>query len=496
MNIEDPYWQAIIRRFKKHLLGLSGLAVFLFLAFLGIYAPFFASSKPLLVIYDGDVYFPLIRYLFYKGFFTKGIDLFFNLLMFFIPILIVSFLFFRKWNRYILPSLCIIFAFLFIFFERGFVKNPESSSFQSEDLEFLKEIQEASPYAKLNLVLKAIIAKKQHEKFLPLLPDYIEEVKKFQDTGSKEITLPTLYQNALNHKEEVLSSLKERLKNPDLDQADRRMDEQEIKYIEEEAAWVKEESKKISLMVMPLVRPYHWEEEAGGDRYFNRIVNFQDKTRINRKDLTASLFFGIRISLVVGILSTLISVLIGIPIGAAAGYFAGIVDLIVSRFLEIWESMPAFFMLLMIVSVMQAKSIFIIIFVIGLFGWTSFSRFIRGEFLKQRQLSYVDAAHVLGLPTSRTIFSHILPNAIPPVLTLLPFAIMGAVTAEAGLSFLGLGEEGSSSLGVLMDEGRTSFPGESYLLWPPAALLTVFLISIALVGDALRDTLDPKGIYA
>jgi peptide/nickel transport system permease protein len=93
---------------------------------------------------------------------------------------------------------------------------------------------------------------------------------------------------------------------------------------------------------------------------------------------------------------------------------------------------------------------------------------------------------------ARIIFSHILPNAIPPLLTLLPFAIMGAITSEAGLSFLGLGEEGSCSWGVLMDEGRTAFPGESYLLWPPAILLTVLLIAIALVGDGLRDALDPK----
>ncbi|MCB1149889.1 MAG: ABC transporter permease, partial [Chlamydiia bacterium] len=74
----------------------------------------------------------------------------------------------------------------------------------------------------------------------------------------------------------------------------------------------------------------------------------------------------------------------------------------------------------------------------------------------------------------------------------LPFAIMGAISAEAGLSFLGLGEEGSSSWGVLMDEGRNAFPGESYLLWPPAILLTILLIAIALVGDSLRDALDPK----
>src|SRR5262249_38942468 len=105
---------------------------------------------------------------------------------------------------------------------------------------------------------------------------------------------------------------------------------------------------------------------------------------------------------------------------------------------------------------------------------------------------YVEACFAQGFSNRYIMFIHILPNAIPPLLTLLPFAMMGAITSEAGLSFLGLGEEGSCSWGVLMDEGRAAFPGESHLLWPPAALLTILLVAIALVGDALRDTFDPK----
>jgi peptide/nickel transport system permease protein len=144
------------------------------------------------------------------------------------------------------------------------------------------------------------------------------------------------------------------------------------------------------------------------------------------------------------------------------------------------------------VAITQSKSIFLVIAIIGIFGWTSFSRYLRGEFFKQRNLPYIEACRALGFNDSKIIFSHIFPNAIPPVLTLLPFAIMGAITSEAGLSFLGLGEEGSCSWGVLMDEGRTAFPSESYLLWPPAILLTVLLVAIAIVGDAFRDALDPK----
>jgi len=175
-----------------------------------------------------------------------------------------------------------------------------------------------------------------------------------------------------------------------------------------------------------------------------------------------------------------------------AGYFAGKTDLVVSRFIEIWEAMPTFFMLLLIVAISQSKSIFLVIGVLGIFGWTGIGRFMRGEVLKHRNLPYVLSCHTMGYTHKRVMFSHILPNAIAPILTLLPFAMMAAITSEAGLSFLGLGEEGSTSWGVLMDEGRSVFPSESYLLWPPAILLTLLLISIALVGDGLRDAIDPK----
>ncbi|MFI5344665.1 MAG: ABC transporter permease, partial [Chlamydiales bacterium] len=256
--------------------------------------------------------------------------------------------------------------------------------------------------------------------------------------------------------------------------------------------WLEEQAKKADWMVMPLVRPFHWEDDAGGEQALNQYLPWWDLTRINRKDLVAALIFGVRISLVVGFLAVGLSLLLGIPIGAFAGYYGGVFDIIVSRLIEIWESMPVFFMLLLVVAVMQSKSIFIVIAVIGIFGWTGFSRYIRGEFFKQKGLGYVESCKSIGYHDSRIIFRHILPNASPPLLTLLPFAIMGAITAEAGLSFLGLGEEGSCSWGVLMDEGRSAFPGEAYLLWPPAIFLTILLVAIALIGDALRDHLDPK----
>lgn len=446
---------------KHHLLGFIGASIVLLFILVGVYAPFLASSKPIAVSYDGVIYFPLFRYLFFSGFYTKPLDIFFNLLMFTLPFFV---LFWRSPKIFV--SLLVFQGVVFwwlIFY--GILDPASNTQFAHERQKAIqKELQGGAKitwkeelgwmndFAKLNLVLHAYLGQKHHEKLVAYA------------AASK---VPSLWE----------------------------MEQQRIRGKEEDLArqqWIQEQVSKIEWIIMPLFRPFHWEEDAGGSQALNQKLPWWELTRVNRKDLVAALIFGVRISLVVGLLAIGLALLIGIPIGALSGYYGGRFDIVVSRLLEIWESMPIFFMLLLVIAMMQSKSIFIVISVIGLFGWTSFSRYIRGEVFKQRHLSYVEACRSIGFSDQYIIFRHILPNAIPPVLTLLPFAIMGAITSEAALSFLGLGEEGSGSWGVLMDEGRSVFPGESYLLWPPAILLTVLLVAIALVGDALRDTLDPK----
>ena len=569
--MQDVYWKVVWKEFKKSRVGVAALCLLGLLCLTGIYAPVFASSKPLMVFWNGHLYFPLLRYLFYNGFYTKPIDLFFNLLMFTIPAASVCTVFrSTKMKRGWLTCVACLQIGLFIWVISGAVKDPSHDPalekarkeisqkqyrFHEDPLLAPLAVQTSwdfdlryqTPYSQLNHLLEYHYIKAQHERLNPYLVHFAEKASremptlwyvKQRNTENQKARLQETIQfseKAYREAEQVLPDLTqaylpfshsfimakyalEHASFPEHEPAEKRLahilktaaearvplgnvrqimiDYQkaiaEAGYLDEKEAWLKVESKKLRILIPPLMRSFHWEEDAGGAQLANHHLPWWELTRVNRKDLIASLIFGIRVSLVVGLSAVALSLLIGIPLGMLAGYFGGKADLVLSRVIEMWEAMPTFFMLLLVIAITQSKSIFLVIMVLGIFGWTGIARFMRSEALKQRKLAYVAACKSLGFTHPRIMFSHILPNAIPPILTLLPFSIMGAITSEAGLSFLGLGEEGSTSWGVLMDEGRSVFPAESYLLWPPAILLTLLLISIALVGDRLRDALDPK----
>lgn len=517
--MHKSYWENVWNRFCSHRLGLFALFVIALFCFVGIYAPFFASSKPIMVEWNGTFYFPLFRYLYFSGFYTKGLDLFFNLFMFTLPGFLGLMYIFKESRGFLFVLFCITQFVSFFYVFNGNVHDPSSSpKLNKERQQIIHEkvvkgevvlpnwefdLKTMNDYAKLNMITRYVLLKRQQERLKPYYQDYMRAAEfrwqqKNQNSTltdlekAREFEMPTLWNINIENWKKERARQKKILQNAEPSSAAYQMAKAKLDYMADKRAWLESESQKIKHLIMPLVRDFHWEDDAGGGQNLNRHISWFELTRINRRDLTAALIFGIRISLVVGITAVFIALLIGVPVGSLAGYYGGKFDIIVSRLLEVWEGMPTFFMLLLVVAMLQSKSIFLVVAVIGVFGWTSFSRYIRGEFFKQRNLPYVEACRATGYNDGKIIFNHILPNAIPPLLTLLPFAMMAAITSEAALSFLGLGEEGSTSWGVLMDEGRTAFPGESYLLWPPAILLVILLVAIAIVGDTLRDTLDPK----
>lgn len=462
---------------KKKWINRLALFIFVLFVLMAIYAPFLASTEPILVIYNGTFFSPLIKSLFYVGAYPKAIDRFYNMMIFTLPIGLILYYLFKMPLKWAIASFLFLQIALFSFVSVVPIKNPVRNSLSNYDWQ--KELKEMSPYAKLQLLISRRSKEAQHNRLVPYTTQYAEALSKRKGSfvEPQASLLPTQWNSLQAH----LQELKSRIKDP-----------ARLQYLQEKESWIEQELKKITVVIMPLIRPFGYQDDVGGNQLFNQVLPWHELSRVNRKDLTAALIFGTRISLLVGIGSVAIALIIGITLGSIAGYFGGKWDLALSRLLEVWEGMPTLFMLLMLVAITESKSVAWIILFIGIFGWTGIARYVRSETLKIRPLGYIQACKTLGYSQKRTLFYHLLPNALSTVITLLPFAIMSAITAETGLSFLGLGEEGSASWGVLMDEGRKNFPAESALLWPPAILLTVLLSTLAILGDALRDALDPR----
>lgn len=208
------------------------------------------------------------------------------------------------------------------------------------------------------------------------------------------------------------------------------------------------------------------------------------------RDVFARMLYGTRISLTIGIVAVLIYVSIGIVLGALAGYYGRWVDNWISRLIEVMICFPSFFLILTIAALIEKRSIFHVMLIIGFTGWTGVARLIRAEFLKQTSLDYVQAARALGLSESRIIFRHILPNAVAPVLVSATFGIAAAILIESSLAFLGVGDPSVASWGETLNTGRTEH--KLWLVLAPGFAIFFVVSVFNLVGEGLRDALDPR----
>ena len=208
------------------------------------------------------------------------------------------------------------------------------------------------------------------------------------------------------------------------------------------------------------------------------------------RDVAVRMLYGTRIALSIGVIAVSIYVTIGVIIGSMAGFFGGIIDLMVVRFIEIFMSIPGLFVILTILAFVDKPSIFHIMGVIGLLSWTGVARLVRGEFLRLRNLDFVNAAIALGFPTRRIIFQHVLPNALGPVLVNATFGVASAILTESTLSFLGLGDASVPSWGQTLSEGYATSAWHLILTPGIAIFITVSLLNQ--LGDGVRSALDPK----
>ena len=212
------------------------------------------------------------------------------------------------------------------------------------------------------------------------------------------------------------------------------------------------------------------------------------------RDVAARVLYGMRISILFGLILTGLASMIGIAAGAVQGYFGGLVDLIAQRILEIWSSMPYLYILIIISSVL-IPGFWTLLGIMLLFSWTSLVGVVRAEFLRGRNFEYITAARALGVSNTTIMFKHLLPNAMVATLTFLPFQLTAAITALTALDFLGLGlPPGSPSLGELLRQGKDNLQA------PWLALTAFFSIALLLsllvfIGEAVRDALDPRKTF-
>jgi microcin C transport system permease protein len=212
------------------------------------------------------------------------------------------------------------------------------------------------------------------------------------------------------------------------------------------------------------------------------------------RDVVARLIYGFRISVLFGLILTLFSSVIGVAAGGVQGYFGGWTDLIFQRVIEIWNSIPELYLLL-IISAVLPPGFFILLGILLLFSWVSLVGLVRAEFLRGRNFEYIQAARALGVSNAVIMFRHLLPNAMVATMTFLPFIVSSSVMTLTALDFLGFGlPPGSPSLGELLSQGKANIQA------PWLGLTGFFAVAIMLsllifIGEAVRDAFDPRKTF-
>ena len=251
----------------------------------------------------------------------------------------------------------------------------------------------------------------------------------------------------------------------------------------------------LAVLLIPLfmdLDPYTTDRTAGINARpsSSHILGTDDVGR----DLFARLLYGGRVSLFVGITSTIISVLIGIPLGLIAGYFRGKAESVIMRVADAFMSFPSMVLILVLVAVF-GPSILTVTVVIGILGWTAIAKLIYGNVLSIREQEYIQAARAIGMKTGPILLTEVLPNAIPPVWANISFRVAGAILTESSLSFLGMGvQTPQASWGniIYAAQNLLVLTARPWVWIPPGLCIILVVVGFNFIGEGVRDALDPK----
>jgi peptide/nickel transport system permease protein len=249
-------------------------------------------------------------------------------------------------------------------------------------------------------------------------------------------------------------------------------------------------------VLTPFIAPFDPDQIDVGERLAAPSWAHPMGTDEFRRDLFSRVMYGARISLSIGVIAVSLSASIGTAIGAIAGYYGGWADKLLMWVTDLLLSLPRLVLLMAIVGLFRAagaQTIFLIVVILGLTGWMGIARIVRSQVLSLKEQDFIQATRALGLPDSRIIVRHLVPNTLAYVIVYASLATGSMILVEAALSFLGLGvPPPTATWGSIVNDGREYLRGAPWITFFPGVLIVFAVLSFNLLGDGLRDALDPK----
>ena len=246
----------------------------------------------------------------------------------------------------------------------------------------------------------------------------------------------------------------------------------------------------LATFLVPILTPHDYRVNDWQHTYGKPNEKYWMGTDSIGRDLMSRIFLGGRVSIAIGLFATAVSVIIGVAYGATSAFAGGKVDLVMMRFVDVLYGLPHMIIIIVVMAFLETKNMVIVFMVLGLFGWLTMSRIVRGQVLSLREREFVEAARALGVGTGPLIWRHMIPNILGPVIVYATLTVPAMILSEAFLAFLGLGvSEPETSWGVLIKEGGDALDYWWIVTFPGAAMaLTLFCLNS--IGDGLRDAYD------
>lgn len=497
----DTYWDIVRKQFRKQRMAVFGLRMVVLMFLLAIVAPLLATSTPFAQkIGDGPWQSPWFKELFDQNRFQSGVDLFFNLaLVFLLPTWLLWKFVPKGPRKRVLLGVGGLFFYIFFAMvgpQALVVESPVWSKvffihdWPGEGVRYSQPQGERDYLEYRAPILGASLARLKIADFEERIANAEERIAQAKEhiqsarRRAEEKGRPFPEEGPLFEEIEIAQHA--------VGVAKRNITKWNERLVHEEAR-----QKDPALAYTAVLPPIGFHHDDNDEERITSPPEFAGwgnshpfGTDPNGRDVFARILYGTRVSLTIGVIAVAIYCTIGTILGALAGFFGGWVDTVISRAIEIMICFPVFLFILVLVSVFDTRSIFLIMLAIGVISWTGVARLIRGQFLKERAQDYVAAARALGIPRRRIVFKHVLPNAIHPMFVAATFGVASAILLETGLSFLGLGDPAVPSWGQLLKAGRDTY--KDWLIFAPGMAIFFTVTVLNLLGEGLRDALDPK----